>query len=66
MIKVKFISLPLPDPDACFSVMKLPTDHEAFNVFAKNMNVAINSQHSGFGRGNLMAILDEELPNGYF
>ncbi len=51
VIKVKFISTPFPDPDACFSVMKLPTGHETFDVFAKNMNVAINSQHSGFGRG---------------
>ena len=48
---MKFISTNLPDSDACFFVMKLPTDHETFDVFAKNMNVAINSQHSGFGRG---------------
>ena len=50
-INVQFTMGDLPDPDACFGILKLPLNHLTSNKFMKNMNIAINCQHKGFGRG---------------
>lgn len=48
-IRVQFTMGDLPD--ACFSILKLPLNHPTLNEFVKKMNIAINCQHQGFGRG---------------
>ena len=44
-INVQFTMGDLPDPDACFGILKLPLNHLTLNKFMKNMNIAINCQH---------------------
>jgi hypothetical protein len=50
-IKVKFTNGYFPDPDSCFGIVSLPLMHTTYENFSKTMNVAINSQHVGYGRG---------------
>ena len=50
-IHVQFTMGDLPNPDACFSILKLPLNHLTLNEFVKKMNIAVNCQHKGFGRG---------------
>jgi hypothetical protein len=50
-LNVQFTMGDLPDPDACFGIIKLPLNHPTLNEFIKSMNIAINCQHKGFGRG---------------
>ena len=50
-IIVKFINGYFPDPDSCFGMISLPLIHSTYEDFCKAMNVAINSEHVGYGRG---------------
>ena len=42
---------PFPDPDACFLSITLPNFQGSYKEFTQAMNIAITSQHVGFGRG---------------
>ena len=50
-IKVKFTNGFNPDADSCFGIISLPLVHTTYENFCKATNVAINSQHVGYGRG---------------
>lgn len=51
LIKVKFTASTLPDPEACFSTIKLPLSNSDYRSFETSMNIAVNCQHTGYGRG---------------
>lgn len=50
-IKVKFTNGQLPDAESCFSTIKLPLNNSNYDDFCRNLNIAINCQHQGYGRG---------------
>ncbi|XP_044167225.1 E3 ubiquitin-protein ligase UPL2-like isoform X1 [Acropora millepora] len=50
-IKVRFTRGSLPDPESCFNTLKLPLTHSSYDAFQRAMNIAINCQHEGYGRG---------------
>ena len=51
LIKVKFTRAFLPDAESCFNTIKLPRHHQDYLCFRKAMNVAVNCQNQGYGRG---------------
>ena len=50
-IKVRFIRSSLPDAESCFNTLKLPVGHLDYSGFKQAMNMAINCQSQGYGRG---------------
>ena len=50
-IKVRFTRVSLPDPESSFNTLKLPSTHTSCDAFQRAMNIAINCQHEGYGRG---------------
>lgn len=51
LIKISFTNSTLPDSESCFLTMKLPLLNNDYREFENSMNIAINSQHQGYGRG---------------
>lgn len=51
VIKVKFTRTSLPDAESCFNTLKLPLGHQDYSGFKRAMNIAINCQNQGYGRG---------------
>ena len=51
VIKVRFTRSSLPDAESCFNTLKLPLAHHNYTSFKRAMNIAINCQNQGYGRG---------------
>jgi len=51
VIKVRFVRSTLPDAESCFNTLELPLSHQDYSDFKRAMNVAINCQSQGYGRG---------------
>lgn len=51
VLKVCFTRSSLPDAESCFNTLKLPLAHHNYTSFKRAMNIAINCQNQGYGRG---------------
>lgn len=51
LLKISFTNSTLSDPESCFSTIKLPLHENDYQAFETSMNIAVNCQHQGYGRG---------------
>lgn len=51
VIKVRVTRSSFPDAESCFNTIKLPLAHHNYTSFKRAMNIAINCQNQGYGRG---------------
>ena len=51
VIKVRFTRSSSPDAESCFNTLMFPLAHLNCTSFKRAMNIAINCQNQGYGRG---------------
>ena len=51
LLKISFTNSTLSDRESCFSTIKLPLHKNDCQAFETSMNIAVNCQHQGYGRG---------------